>query len=265
MLIDIHAHVYPDNVANKVTAHLKEHYGISIKHQGTLQEYRKLCKKIGVNYAVVFTAATKPEQVEPANRWAMLNHRQGNLISFGTMHPHYTNIDGEIKRLRDAGIIGIKLHPDFQQFYLDDALALTMYEKLAKHFIILFHVGDDQVPDKTNYATPERMARVLELVPGLRAIAAHMGGYQMWDRAMECLVGKNIFFDTSSSYYFLAPEKMRLMVDSHGYQRVLLGSDYPFNDPYTEATCIKKLLLPEKQFNAIIGGNARKLLGSCGL
>lgn len=265
MLIDIHAHVYPDNLASKVTDHLKDHYGVPIKGQGTLQEYSTLCKNAGVTHGIVFTAATKPEQVEPANRWAILNHRRGNLIAFGTMHPLYTNIDEEMKRLRDAGIIGIKLHPDFQQFYLDDEQALAMYEKLAKHFIILFHVGDDQVPNKINYATPERMANALELVPGLQAIAAHMGGYQMWDRAMESLVGKDVFFDTSSTLPFLGSEKMRLMIEQHGYHRVLLGSDYPVNDPYSEVSGLKKLSLPEKQFNAIIGDNARRLLAHYGL
>lgn len=265
MLIDIHAHVYPPNIASKVTTYLKTHYGIPINYQGTLTEYRSLCKNTGVNHAVIFTAATKPEQVEPANSWAILNHQQGNFISFGTMHPDYDNIDSEIKRLRAAGIVGIKLHPDFQQFYLDDELALKMYEKLAKHFIIIFHIGDDEAPGKTNYATPKMMAQVLESVPSLRAIAAHMGGYQMWDQSRKYLVGKDIYFDTSSSYPFLDPAEMRLMIESHGYHRVLLGSDYPFTDPYTEATNLKKLLLPDKMFNAIIGDNTRGLLANCGL
>jgi hypothetical protein len=265
MFIDLHAHIYPDNLAQKVTAHLKSHYGININYQGTVTEYLNICRQGNIDAAVVFTAATKPEQVTSANRWAIINNNKNNFISFGTLHPDYDDIDGEIKRLKTAGIKGIKLHPDFQNFYLDDEKALEMYEKLAKDFIVLFHVGDDETPEKTNYTSPERLAHVLEAVPSLKVIAAHMGGYQMWDRSIECLVGKNLYFDTSSSYYFLPAEKYRFMIKEHGCHKILLGSDYPFNDPIREANCIKNLGLNDNEYSAIIGDNAKKLLAAYGL
>ncbi|MEG6614996.1 amidohydrolase family protein [Peptococcaceae bacterium 1198_IL3148] len=265
MLIDVHAHIYPENLAQKVTANLNGHYGVPIAHQGTVAEYLNICRQGNVDAAIVFTVATKPEQVSPANRWAIINNNKNNLISFGTLHPDYQDLDGEINRLKSAGIKGIKLHPDFQKFYLDDKKAILMYEKLAKDFIILFHVGDDQVPEKTNYTSPARLANVLDAIPSLKVIAAHMGGYQMWDQAIEYLVGKNLYFDTSSSYYFLQAEKFRFIIKEHGWDKILLGSDYPFSDPIREVTGIKKLALSDNEYRAIIGDNARKLLADLGL
>ncbi len=264
MLIDIHVHLYTDSLAEKVRKHLSEHYGIPVIYQGTKQEYQAIMKNEKVEAAVFCTAATVPAQVAPANDWAVANNK-GNLIGFGTMHPDYDRIDEEIKKLKAAGIKGIKLHPDFQQFYLDDEKALSMYEKLAKDFIFIFHIGDDQDQDKINYTSPHRMARALDLIPNMRVIVAHMGGYKMWDQALDCLVGRNIYLDTASTYDFLPADQFRNIIKEHGYQKILLGSDYPYSSPGREANLLKNLNLKDYEYQAIIRDNAKKLLAGLGL
>ncbi|MTI80995.1 MAG: amidohydrolase [Firmicutes bacterium] len=264
MIIDTHVHFFPPNVATKVTEQLSNHYGLPVPHQGTLKEYELIRRRHDVETAIFFTAATKPDQVKPANFWAIQN-TNNNYIGFGTLHPDYEYIDSEITKLKNAGIKGVKFHPDFQQFYLDDEKALSIYEKLADDFIVIFHVGDDQDSEKTNYTSPERLARVIELIPNLKVIAAHMGGYQMWDRAFNCLVGKDLYFDTSSSYEFLPPEKFRYMIKEHGYKNILLGSDYPYCDPGKEYSSLTKLGLRENELTAITRENAKKMLSQLGL
>ncbi|MBM7854849.1 putative TIM-barrel fold metal-dependent hydrolase [Desulfohalotomaculum tongense] len=264
MLIDMHVHFFPDNVAPKVTQQLARHYGMPVPYRGTVTEYQTLRRRANVDAAVFFTAATKPEQVPPANLWAIQNSKDG-LIGFGTLHPDYENIDDEINRLKKAGIKGIKFHPDFQQFFLDEEKALIMYEKLARDFILIFHIGDDQNSSKINYTSPERLAHVLETIPNLKVIAAHMGGYQMWDRALQCLVGKKLYFDTSSCYEFLPSDKFRYMIKEHGYHKILLGSDYPYNDPGRECSCIAKLGLKDNEYTAVIGENAKRLMAELGI
>lgn len=255
----MHVHFFPENIASKVTAQLADHYGIPVPYRGTLHEYQKIRRRDMVDAAVYFTVATVPSQVKTANRWAIENNKDG-LIGFGTLHPDFDDIDAEINRLKAAGIKGIKFHPDFQKFYIDDIKALSIYEKLASDFIIIFHVGDKSKEGKINYATPERLSLVLDVIPNLKVIAAHMGGYQMWDRALNCLVGKNLYFDTSSSSEFLPTDKFALMIKEHGYDRILLGSDYPISDPGRECYNVAKLKLKEHHYNAIIGENAKNLL-----
>ncbi|WP_031515960.1 amidohydrolase family protein [Desulfofalx alkaliphila] len=264
MIIDMHVHFFPENVAPKVTQHLADHYGIDVPYQGTLAEYSKMRLSSRVDTAVFFTAATKPEQVQSANIWAKSN-TGGAYIGFGTLHPDYHDIDGEIKKLKDWGVKGVKFHPDFQQFYLDDAKALTIYEKMAKDFIIIFHVGDEENGNNTVYSSPRRLANVLDNIPNLRVIAAHMGGYKMWDLSMQWLVGKEVYFDTSSTFGILPDEQFKNLIKEHGYHRILLGSDYPYNDPQRELRCLSGLGLKDKQYQAIIGENAKKLLAGVGL
>ncbi|MBO8137555.1 MAG: amidohydrolase family protein [Desulfotomaculum sp.] len=264
MIIDMHVHFFPENVAPKATKQLAEHYGMPVPYRGTKKEYQAIAQRAGVEAAVFFTAATRPDQVQPANFWAVQNNRD-KFIGFGTLHPDFENIDDEISRLKRAGIKGIKFHPDFQQFFLDDEKAMSIYEKLAGDFLLIFHIGDDQNENKVNYTSPERLSRVLEAIPGLKVVAAHMGGYQMWDQALELLVGKEVYFDTSSSYEFLPADKFRRMIREHGYHRVLLGSDYPYSDPGKESLCLAQLGLNDKEYNAITRENAKKLLGHLGI
>ncbi|MEW6182282.1 MAG: amidohydrolase family protein [Bacillota bacterium] len=264
--VDFHVHFFPESIADKVVGFLAAHYGIPVNYRGVKDEYLELGRKAGVQTAVFSTAATRPDQVKAANDWALEN-RDRFFVPFGTLHPHgeVAEIDAELARLRAAGIKGVKLHPDFQYFNLDEDRALFLYERLAGDFVLLLHVGDDETPDKFNYATPEKLARVLDLFPGLTVIAAHMGGYRMWDRAMNALVGRKVFLDTSSSLDFLPDEKFVLMAREHGTHRIVMGSDYPFRDPGWEVGRLKGLGLKNDELEAVVFRNALRLLAATGM
>lgn len=264
MLIDTHTHLYPEKISTKVVELLREHYGLPVPHKGTINEYQQIKKQHNVKAAIFFTAATCPSQVPNANKWAKLNTQKG-MIGFGTLHPDDENSDVQIKWLKEAGIKGIKFHPDFQQFFIDDEKALNLYEKLAKDFIVIFHVGDDNAPHKVHYSSPQRLNKVLDLVPGLKIIAAHMGGYQMWQDSLKYLCGKNLYFDTSSCAGILNDDIFRLLIKEHGYHKVLLGSDYPFSEPHTECLKLAKMGLNSYEYEAIIGKNAELLLSKLGI
>ncbi|MDI6907494.1 MAG: amidohydrolase family protein [Thermoanaerobacterales bacterium] len=262
--VDFHVHFYPEKIAPRVVDGLKAHYGIPVNHRATREEYLDLAAAAGLAGAVFFTAATRPDQVRAANDWALANAGPG-LVGFGTLHPYDEGTEAEIARLRAAGIKGVKFHPDFQRFYLDEDRALALYERLARDFLVVLHVGDDETPAKTNYTSPERLARVLDILPGLRVVAAHMGGYQMWERSLACLAGRPVWFDTSSTLDFIDDDFFRRLIDVHGPHRILLGSDYPFREPGWEIARLRRLSLPAETFEAVIGGNARRLLADLGL
>ncbi|MEW6770781.1 MAG: amidohydrolase family protein [Bacillota bacterium] len=264
--VDFHVHFFPETIALKVIEHLTVHYGIPVNYRGLKEEYLELARMADVQAAVFSTAATRPDQVAAANDWALANRGDG-LVPFGTLHPYGEDrdLDAELARLKAAGIKGIKLHPDFQCFNLDEECALALYERLIPGFVLLVHVGDDDAPGKTHYATPEQLSRVLDLLPGLTVIAAHMGGYQMRDRAMETLAGKDVFFDTSSTLDFLPDDKFVRMVREHGSDRILMGSDYPFRDPGWEVARLNKVGLSTDELEAVVFRNGRRLLAKMGL
>lgn len=52
------------------------------------------------------------------------------------------------------------------------------------------------------------MAHVLDQVPDLKVICAHLGGWSVWKEAWRVLAGRpNVWVDTSSSLYALEPEE----------------------------------------------------------
>ncbi|MEW6173428.1 MAG: amidohydrolase family protein [Bacillota bacterium] len=264
--IDFHVHFFPESIAGKVVAFLAAHYGIPVNYRGLKEEYLGLARRANVQAAVFSTAATRPDQVIAANDWAIGNRGNG-FIPFGTLHPYAADaeIEAELDRLKAAGIKGIKLHPDFQFFNLGEDRVLSLYERLVPDFVLLTHVGDDEVPHKVNYATPEQLSRVLELFPGLTVIAAHMGGYRMWHRAMDVLVGKEVFFDTSSTLDFLPDGEFVRMARDHGIHKILMGSDYPFREPGWEVARLSKLGFGTDELEAIIYRNAARLLAKMGV
>lgn len=60
---------------------------------------------------------------------------------------------------------------------------------------------------KLDYSSPCRLKRVLEDIPELRVIAAHMGGYSRWNEAFSLPASDNLYFDISSSLGII-PKKM---------------------------------------------------------
>ena len=117
---------------------------------------------------LVCSTATKPEQVEMINNFVAEKCRvHPEFFGFGTMHPGYGNMETEIERVKGLGLHGIKLHPDFQEFNIDDPAALPMYEAIAAAGLpILFHTGDKFRP----YSAPHRLAAIARQFPKLTAL-----------------------------------------------------------------------------------------------
>lgn len=158
------------------------------------------------------------------------------VIGFGTLHPGYANWEAELQRIKAAGLRGLKLHPDFQGFWLNDPRLLPIFEAAQKDFIFEIHIGDNISPEK-NPSCPYKLAAILDAFPGLNIIAAHLGGYRMWEHAMKILGGRrreNLWFDTSSVTPFVTPEELRALLAAFPQERLLFGTDWPLYDPEEE-------------------------------
>ena len=90
---------------------------------------------------------------------------------------------------------------------------------------------------------------------------SHMGGYKCWDDVQRYLTGRDLYFDTSYSLADLGADAMALMIRAHGVERVMFGTDAPWTEQAAEVKGIRALDLTEKEIEAVLGGNAKRLLG----
>lgn len=261
MIIDIHVHCFPDEVAPRSISVRSQKFGIIPVTDGTVAGLKVSMSESGVNTSVLHPIALKPEQTIKMNRWAASVKDKG-IISFGTIHPDFSDWKQEIKWLVNKGFKGVKFHADCQGYYVDDPHMLNIYEKVFDAgLIILFHSGVDLAFTEPFNCTPLRLRKVLDTFPGAVMIAAHMGGYRYWDDVEKHLLGRNIYFDTAYSIHELGMERAEKFIRQHGAEKVLFGTDSPWRNQTMDISLIKSLNLDRKDINGILRNNAKKILG----
>ncbi|HCO12217.1 MAG TPA: amidohydrolase [Desulfonauticus sp.] len=258
-MLDVHCHAFHPKIAEKVIVFLEEHYGIPAQGTGLKEDLKKHLKEAGFSKAVVLCAATGEHQVIPANNWAISLKEEPEFIPFGSLHPDYPNWPRELRRLKKHKIRGIKLHPDFQGFDLSSPKLYPLLEEIGEDFWLLVHVGDNLPPEK-NPSSPYKLAKVLKDFPGLKVIAAHLGGYLHWPEVLEHLVGKEVFLDISSTLPFIAPELLREILQKHPQEKILFGSDYPLFLPGQERQRILEHPLLGEKFWQKLEENSKWML-----
>ena len=254
-IIDFHAHIFNPKIAHLAIANLEKHYGMPWECLGTFTDMKEEMDKSGFYKAVIFSTPTKPTQVVINNDF-LFDLTDDRFIVFGSVHPDFEDVKGEIQRVKNHGLKGFKFHPDFQAFNIDDDKALFMYEEIGSDYPIVFHVGDK----KLDFSNPERLAKVLEKFPEHKFVAAHMGGYSVWDKEAKCLFGKNVWFDTSSTMWRVKPAQMVKMIRQHGADKILFATDSPWSDASRELAVLNSLALTDEEKNMILCDNARRLL-----
>ena len=262
MKIDIHTHAFADNLAERAVKLLAERSNISPYLPGTLDKLSESTKNAGLNYSIVAPIATKPSQVRTINLWAKeINNRYNNLISFGTLHPDMENIDDEINWLVDNGFKGIKIHPDYQETIIDAPKYMPMHKGLAKAgLILLTHAGFDIGLPPPRHCMPKNLASVMEQVPELIIIAAHMGGVEEQEEVEKYYLGKNIYLDTCYTHKYIDKSNMVRKIRIHGAERILFGTDSPWTDQKEQIEHIMSLDLTNREKELILGENAKLLL-----
>jgi predicted TIM-barrel fold metal-dependent hydrolase len=151
---------------------------------------------------------------------------------------------------------GLKLHPDFQRFNVDDPEVFKIYRAVDARVPILFHAGDDRY----TYSAPERIATVAKTFPKQAIIAAHFGGYRCWDRLDAYLGLDNVYFDTCSSLEYLTPAEATAIIQRFGAEKFMFATDFPMWDHEEELAKFMRLGLTDDQKEMILGANAKRLL-----
>jgi hypothetical protein len=215
----------------------------------------------GIDAAVIAPIATKPSQVESINNFVTEN-RHERIIPFGSIHPDYEGIEAELERAAERGIKGIKLHPDYQLFYPNEERLSPIYRSCeALNLPILFHAGDDVGIATPGHGLPRLFAKTFDRFPGLRAILAHLGGWEMWDQAYKFIAGRDtIFLDTSYIEGFIDEERLYAIIEKHGAEKIVFGTDSPWGSLEKHISFIKGLSLSDEAKEAIFHTNAEGLL-----
>lgn len=261
MKIDCHVHAFPDAIAERAMDRLVNVAKQSAYSNGTVDDCRRVLEETGMDYGVVLPIATKPTQQKSINDWAKEIYT-GNLISFGTVHPYNDSFLEELDRIKAMGLKGVKLHPDYQGFFLFDDRLLPFWKRCEELKLpVVIHMGFDPVSPLTHRAVPQDLIYVHGKVPGVNIIAAHMGGMYAWDAVYHYLcTDRHIWFDTAFTAGNMPSELMKKIIEKHGADRILFASDLPWHSPDMEDKMIEELGLSDNDAEMIYWKNAADLL-----
>lgn len=262
-IINAHAHVYPNKIAKKATDTIGEFYSLDMQVEaGTPERLLENGKMAGVNKFVVHSCATKAHQVRAINEFIKEEidlHKE--FIGFMTLHQDLTEeeMEAEIGWCIKAGFKGIKLHPDFQKFNIDDESIEKLYNILSRKnivFPILFHTGDDRY----EFSRPYRLAKMAEKYKNVYFIAAHFGGYRCWDQVDVYKGLDNVYFDTCSSLPFIGEDRAKALIDKFGVEKFFFGDDFPMWNIEEELKRFYKISLTPREQELILAQNIKNLL-----
>ena len=267
MIIDFHTHVFPEKIAKTTIDILAEKANNVPYTDGTVQGMLDAVDRAKADIAITLPVLTKPTQFDSVTKFAKAindeySHKGNKLISFGGMHPQCDDIEGKMAYLKLLGFKGVKIHPDYQNTYIDDdgyIKILTTAKKLD--MIVVTHAGvDDGYLDQPVKCPPERVLKVIEQVGHSKFVLAHYGGHKQWDKVLEILAGKDVYFDTAYTLHEISEELFKKILSKHGDDKILFATDCPWRDIKSDVEIIKSYNLGKEIEDKIFYKNAKKLL-----
>ncbi len=267
LVVDFHTHIFPNHIAAKTIQHLEQVGKIKAATDGSLSGLLQSMSEAGIDLSVVLPVVTKPSQFVSVNDYAAKINGMDGIISFGGIHPDTSDYIRELDVIKKLGLPGIKLHPDYQNTFIDD----EKYVKIIRYalklgLIITIHAGIDIGLPETVHCTPERVKLLLRQVEGQnlgspKIILAHAGGYGCWDQVEDLLVGENVLFDISYSFGHINIQQLKRIIGNHGSHRILFATDCPWGSQKETLDMFYQLQLDTRDEQQILSLNATKLLG----
>lgn len=265
MRVDVHTHIWPDRIAEVVLQTSMKEMGFEAIAPNTVEGIKIHMRESGVDKSVVLGVVERPDQVQRANDW-LISIRDDMLIPFGAIHPNLDDMAAEVRRLREHGVRGIKLHPVMNQFYPDDPKMFPVYEELGDSMVLAIHAGSlpHVLPGDPLYAAPQRIMNVVRRFPKLKVIALHLGGFYMLEEAERELIGReNVLIDTTwpPSLREISAQTLTAIINKHGPNKVCFGTDFPLASQAKDGEYIQELPLTAGEKDQILGETAQELIG----
>ena len=236
MRIDFHTHIFPDALSRKaIDSMQKGLQAVSGKGLPTFSDATKRgllnsMEDSGIDLSVVLPVATSPRQTETINEFAKTVNGE-RLISFGSVFPKATDCLKILENLAREGFLGIKLHPEYQDTNIFSREMIDIINKCYElGMTVVLHTGVDLGIAPPVHCTPRDMRKTLDYIDGSNVVAAHLGGFLMWDDVEEYLVGTNLIFDTSMLKRYINRAQCERIIRSHGFDKIVCGSDSPWEE-----------------------------------
>lgn len=272
MIIDAHAHIYPEKIATRAIAKLEKCSGVEAKVNGVKSGLIQSMKEAGVDYSLLLPVATSVKQVDAINEEAARTNAEAEetgLLSFGGIHPDTENYKEVLRHVKDLGLKGVKLHPDYQvTFFNDIRYKRIVSEATELGLYLMVHAGEDiGLPDPI-HCRPEHVVEVVKETQSDHLILAHMGGWRLWEDVREQLLDLPVYFDTAFSEDYLegvagmlTPEGFVELVRAMGTHRVLFGTDSPWSGQKEAVEWIQQTALTQEEKEQIFHENFERIVG----
>lgn len=264
MTVDFHTHAFPDGLAPKAIEVLnseipRESWAVL---DGTIDDLLRSMDEAGIDRSVICSIATAPKQVEPIINWS-LSIASERIVPFGSVHPQCADLPGAAQRIADAGLKGLKLHAQYQEFAIDERRMWPLYAAVEDlGLILVFHAGRDiAFPPEDDRAAPGRILTVHRAFPGIPMVAAHLGGWKMWDEVAETLAGTDVYLETSYTFNMNSRDAVDRILDRHSRERILFGTDSPWVDQKLTLDLVRGAFPEDETRRMVLEKNARRLLG----
>ncbi len=261
-IIDFHTHAFPDGLAEKAMAALEAGGDIKAHLDGKLSSLVSSMNRWGIEKSIVCSIATRPAQFGPILNWSkeILSDR---IIPFPSVHPEDPEAIDRIRQISAAGFRGIKFHPYYQNFTVDDDRLFPVYQQLSdSDLIVVFHTGFDFAFPRDRIAEPARIAALADTFPDLKIVTTHLGAWDDWDEVEKHLAGREIYMEISFSLDFLNKERAQSIISKHPMEYILFGTDSPWTDQGNTLSLFRDLNLGSDAENLILSDNALSLLES---
>lgn len=260
-MIDFHMHAYPDHLAKRVIGNLSERFNYHLSGDGTITDVCRVLNETGVDKGVILPIASRPEHQKHVNDFAA--GVMGRLLyAFGSLHPYAADIEDEMKRIMELGLRGVKFHPHYQGYDINDPKAVEAYMLCVKMDMpFLIHCGKDTGhPGKQN-ASYDKTIQIIPHIEGSKAILAHLAVNGEYDLLDDRVLGRDVYMDTAMLQRF-STEQISIIVKKHGANKLIFGSDYPFGFPGEQINILKNCEIDADELSLIMEKNAQVLLAS---
>lgn len=261
MIIDFHTHMFPDKIAKGTIEYLADICQMEPYTDGTYEGLKAETEGSGVDISVALPIVTKPKQFDSINTFAS-HYLDGNVRSFGSIHPENEDYKEKLRHIKELGMKGIKLHPDYQETYFND----IRYKRIVAYateldLITVVHAGQDPKSPEDIHCTPQMSAELIDDVKPEKLVLAHMGGNFQWDDVERYLAGKLVYFDTGVVLDKMPEEQFLRIVRAHGADKILFATDSPWSGQKEFIEILRKMPLTDEEREKIFAGNACRLLG----
>lgn len=263
MIIDFHTHIFPDKIAPKSIEALSKVSGVTAATDGTLNGLLASMERSGVDLSVILPVVTKPSQFETVNIFAKSVNEQyaGKLLSFGGIHPDCEDYKAKLDFIKELGLPGIKLHPDYQGVMIDDVRYMNIIEYANElGMIILVHAGIDIGLPEPVHCPPDKTRKVMNTIKPDKLVLAHMGGWKQWEEVYEYLAGEKVYLDTAFTFDYIETDAFMKIYNKHDKDKILFATDSPWSDAGKDIQALKNLELAPQIIEDILANNAKKLL-----